>query len=88
MRSPSLTSLFLFLSAVALPACQLGELGADASQEKLVAPPASCNGDPTCNIALDYPNAAELQMAIDSSNAEKKRGSIAQIATYLSSRVS
>ena len=70
MRSPGLTPLILFLSAAALPACQLGEFGTEASQEKLVAPPASCqNGDPTCNTALDYPNATELQMAIDSSNA-------------------
>lgn len=70
MRTPSLTPLTLFLSAVALPACQLGEPGTGASQEKLVAPPASCqNGDPTCNTALDYPNATEIQMAIDSGNA-------------------
>jgi len=70
MRSPSLTPLILFLSAVALPACQLGEPGTEASQEKLVATSATCqNGDPTCNTALEYPNATELQMAIDSGNA-------------------
>jgi hypothetical protein len=62
--------LILFLSAVALPACQLGEPGTEASQEKLVATSTTCqNGEPTCNTALDYPNATDLQMAIDSGNA-------------------
>lgn len=70
MKTLSSTPLILFLSAAVLPACQLGEPGTGASQQKLVAPPASCqNGDPTCNSALDYPNATEIQMAIDSGNA-------------------
>jgi hypothetical protein len=52
----------LFCLAAALPACQGGEPGsAGASYGAQVAPPASCgDGDPTCNVALDYPSQADL----------------------------
>jgi len=57
--------LILFAFAIALPACQGGDpASVGGSARALVAPPASCaNGDPTCNVALDYPVQADLSVA-------------------------
>ncbi len=62
MKPQALTPFILFSWALALPACQGGDPGAvEASYGAQVAPPASCGpGDPTCNVALDYPTQADL----------------------------
>jgi hypothetical protein len=53
--------LILFSLSAALPACQGGGPEAGVRAEGLVAAPASCgDGDPTCNVALDYPTQADL----------------------------
>ncbi len=65
MKPRSLTPFILFLFAVALPACQGGDpISAGMGTESLVSAPASCGpGDPTCNIALDYPVNADLTIS-------------------------
>ncbi len=61
MRALNLTPIVLFSLAVALPACNGGSPGVGAASEPLIAPPASCsNGDPTCNVAYDYPGSGDL----------------------------
>ena len=62
MKPQALTPFILFSLAAVLPACQGVDPGAvGASYGAQVAPPASCGtGDPTCNVALDYPTQADL----------------------------
>ncbi len=56
------TPWFLFLLAIALSACESGGSSTvDFSQIDLVTPPTGCGaGDPTCNVAIDYPEAGDL----------------------------
>jgi hypothetical protein len=62
VKPQALTPLILFSLAVALPACQGGgEPGVGAISEAVISAPASCgNGDPTCNVAIDYPGKKDL----------------------------
>ncbi|MDH3726491.1 MAG: hypothetical protein OER77_03085, partial [Myxococcales bacterium] len=61
MKAFNLTPIILFVLAVAIPACQIDGPGIRASQGQLVEPPASCdNGDPTCNVANDFPGAGDI----------------------------
>ncbi len=66
MKALNLTPITLFFLAVAIPACQMDGPGIGASRGQLVEPPASCdNGDPTCNVANDFPGPGD----IDASNS-------------------
>lgn len=62
MKTSPSTPWFLFLVALALAACESGGGSpVDSTQAKLVAPPAPCGGgDPTCNVAMDFPTQTDL----------------------------
>ncbi len=62
MKPLALTPFIVFSFAVFLPACQGGDPTAvGAAHEGLIASPADCgNGDPTCNVAYDYPEQSDL----------------------------
>ncbi len=62
MMTPPKTPWFLFLVALALSACESGAgTSVDSVYSKLVAPPAPCGGgDPTCNVATDFPTQTDL----------------------------
>ena len=56
------TPFIFFLFAVALAACEGGDPGSAASLVGAqITPPTACgNGDPTCNVAIDFPEQADL----------------------------
>jgi hypothetical protein len=62
--TPFILFAFAFAFATALPACQGGDPASfGANYDALVAPPAGCGpGDPTCNIAFDYPTQLDLTL--------------------------
>jgi len=61
MKAMNRTPIILFLFAVALPACEVDIPAIRASHGSLVEPPASCdNGDPTCNVANDFPGPGDI----------------------------
>ena len=62
MKHQTLTPLLLFAFSVALPACQGGDPGSTgAAYGAQISPPGSCgNGDPTCNVGIDFPEQLDL----------------------------
>ena len=67
MKTPPNTPWFLFFIAIVLSACESGGSTVDSIQAKLVAPPAPCGGgDPTCNVAMDFPT--QIDLTIDNSD--------------------
>ncbi len=58
---------FLLLVAMALSACESGGGSAVSVQQKVVTPPGPCgDGDPTCQVAMDFPTQGDL--TIDNSD--------------------
>lgn len=80
MKPQALTPFLLFSFAVALPACQSGELASvGGDSQALISPPTSCGpGDPTCKVATDEPEQSELTQT-NSSNLASAAGTGLQL---------